>query len=203
MLFRSHVSAVLKKTDQPLKTFPLDIIQFGEKVKTESLLAEHFFYTSSPLAHIPATVPQRTVYFCVQGDYRDSLRSAINGFRTEVLNLKYSLIERAEQVSAPEMLKEIQRLANDYSAKVMEQVQVEAGNYELTLTVQYKNPQARYFRTSYAAESKISFTVPTDVKTVIRDLTKQMLSANGENLLLDKTTKVVYPEYNPVQVKEL
>src|ERR1039458_8658004 len=49
----THVSAVLKKTDQPLNTFPLDIIQFGEKVKTESLLAEHFFYTSSPLAHIP------------------------------------------------------------------------------------------------------------------------------------------------------
>src|ERR1043165_3890818 len=54
---------------------------------------------SSPLAHIPGTVPQRTVYFCVQGQYRDAIRDAMTAFKTAVLKLKYDLISTGDSAA--------------------------------------------------------------------------------------------------------
>ena len=198
----TSVAATLKKTDQPQKTFPLEILQFGEKTKGANVTAEHFFFTSSPLVHIPAGVPQRTVYFCVQSKYRDLIRGAATGFPNEVLALKYAMIERGEQVARTEILKQLQHIVNDYASRTMEQIQIEPGTYVLTLIVQYEKPEAR-IRKRKMAESNISFKVPEDVKAVLRNLVRQTLSVAAENLLLDTTRPVVFPEYTPIEVVEL
>jgi hypothetical protein len=56
----------LEKTDSPTKTFPLKILQVGEKVKSTGPLPEHFFRSSSPISHVAESEPQRVLYLCVQ-----------------------------------------------------------------------------------------------------------------------------------------
>src|SRR5207248_5257248 len=83
----------LEKTDSPTKTFPLKILQLGEKVRSNTgPLPDHFFHSSSPITHVAESDPQRVLYLCVQEKYQDQSRRLVENFQRKVLDYKQELI---------------------------------------------------------------------------------------------------------------
>jgi hypothetical protein len=182
VLIRS-VQAELHKLNAPKKSFPLDIVQFGEKTKNQGVIADHFFYTSSPLAHVPASVPQRTVYFCIQPSYRETLRKQVDSFQRGVLAVKERIIREQTTVSDVEVLTELMRLVDAHAPTIMEAVQIEEGDYELRLKVEYEDTTRRLFRVKKDAFSAVEFSMGPDVRDVIRANLRHTLLLSGSNVL--------------------
>ncbi|MDQ1471745.1 MAG: hypothetical protein QOJ99_3225 [Bryobacterales bacterium] len=198
-----EVKAKLERTNRPQKSFDLEISQFGEKVRGNSLIAEHYFYGTSALLHIPDSIPQRAVYLCVQGNYRDLIQTEFVAFRRAILDYKQETQTAGISVDPGDFAKTLQKRIDDYSGRLMTAVQIEPGSYKLSVSVSYENPaRFTFFARPKAVESSISFTVGPDVKTLLWTELKQALQTAGENLLFDRSVEMKYPSYHPTNVRE-
>jgi hypothetical protein len=198
----TSVIPTLKRIDGPQKSFDLEILQFGEKVKGQGFLAEHLFYSSSPVAHIPEAIPQRTVYLCVQGEYKDQIRQRVEDFQKEILTFKQEKQKAGDQLSAALLVQIVQKAIDQCASKLMTAVQIEPGRYELTLRIRYEDPGNRMFSWSRTAESTINFQVKSDVKDFLWTNIKQSLQVSAQNLLFEQNNPIVYPTYQPSAIRE-
>lgn len=195
----------LEKTDSPTKSFPLKVLQVGEKVKSTGPLPEHFFYSSSPISHVAESDPQRVLYLCVQEKYQDQSRRLVQEFQRKVLDFKQELIERAStgaedpSQASQELARRVNQIVDETLPLMMEVVQLEPGHYRLTLEVQFKNPKSRFRRIS-KSRSAIAFAVASEVREVLRTALRQTLLVTATNLILDKQAPVVYPQYTPNEI---
>jgi hypothetical protein len=83
---------------------------------------------------------------------------------------------------------------------MMDLVQLEAGDYELTILIDYKNPRAKFSRKQHTAQSMISFVVDQNVRDVWRSTLRGTLLASGYNLIYNRNDPVTFPEYNPLRI---
>jgi hypothetical protein len=196
--------ATLLKTDSATKAFPLRILQVGEKVKsTGGPFPDHFFHSSSPISHVAESDPQRVLYFCVQDKYEEASRNVVNDFRKRVLDYKQEVVSKLGSTSAEErselsqeILRNINRLVDESLARMMELVQLEPGEYKLTLEVTFRNPKSR-FRSDSTSTSSVAFSIGQDVRDQFRTNLQQTLRVSATNLILDQQTPVIYPDYSP------
>lgn len=81
----------LKKISGSKKDFSLCVLQFGEKVKGQGNIADHNFFTSSPLAFLPVDTPQRLVYLAVVEEYADRIRKKVDESTLKLQELENGL----------------------------------------------------------------------------------------------------------------
>ena len=82
----------------------------------------------------------------------------------------------------------------------MDLVQLEAGDYELTIRIDYKNPRAKFSNRRHTVESMISFIVEQNVRDVWRSTLRGTMLASGYNLIYNRNDVVMYPEYHPLRI---
>jgi hypothetical protein len=196
----------LEKTDSPTKTFPLKILLVGEKVKSTGPLSEHFFHSSSPISHVAESDPQRVLYLCVQEKYQDQSRRLVQDFQRKVSDYKQELVGLAgtgtenPSDASQALARRVNQIVNEALPLMMEVVQLEPGQYRLTLEMQFKNPKSR-FRSISKSRSAIAFTVVPEVREVLRATLRQTLFVTATNLIFDRQAPVLYPEYIPNQIQ--
>jgi hypothetical protein len=199
-----NMAAVLLKKDVPNKSFPLEILQFGERTKGVNSNPEDYFYSVSPLAFVPHSVPQRGVYVCVQAAYKDSIHAAVRSFETSLLELKdrYSE-EQKEHPTLAEVVHHVRALIDECAGRMMESLQIEPGKYELTVSLKYGDPSSRVRKSDREAASRISFDITPDVRDSIRAGLKQTLFVMADNIVNATGRTVTFPEYVPTRIEEL
>lgn len=197
---------MLEKLDPPKKTYPLGILFMGEKVHGSNPIADHHFYTSSPLDFIPASTPKRVVYLCEQREYRDRVRAVMDEFSRITLERKQAILSRAragvDEREGSEILAQLLQIVEEYTGKIMELVQIEEGRYSLKLTLTYSWKGFLIGSRRCSQDSSITFSVRSDVKDKLRTSLRQTLQVISANLLYDKQTIIVYPEYTPYEILE-
>lgn len=204
----TDTKAVLQKTDSPMKTFPFKVLQFGEKVKGAGPFPDHYFNSQSAISHLAESKPQRTLYFCVQDKYQDKSRKVIANFQKQILEYKQQILGKAANLPADgrdalrqEILGKVNEMVDANLPLMMELVQLEPGEYSLTIEVEYQNPKARIFCRKNKSQSQILFSIGTEVRDHFRVNLKQSLLVSASNLILDQQNQVIYPEYQPLQLR--
>ncbi len=200
----------LKKTSGSNKNFPLHILQFGEKTLGVGPIAEHNFYTSSPLSYMPQDKPQRIIYLAVVEEYAASIKkiteksaSSLKAY-IEKLNNEYELLSEEEKNNRiPQEKKVLEQMASNFSSDIMELVQLEKGDYELEIVVNYKSSKNAILLQQKESRSCINF----NVSEGFRDLYKTKLNDLALDLIhnfINKTNHTpTYPEYVPDNIREL
>lgn len=197
----------LKKTDGAEKTYPVAIVNIGEKARGQGTIAEHYFHTTSPITFVPVDNPQRQTYMCVLGGYAAAIRDAVENFRSAVYAIKdreggLAAIEALPAEEATILVEEVRGLIDKACSAYMEAAQLEGGNYTLTLLVRYRRTAAR-FRVSRTVSSSIRFTVTKDVRERVRARLPRWFEAISVGILSDKPQPYSLPEYAPESVEEL
>lgn len=200
----SGVTARLNRTGSPQKSFPLKVLAFGEKVKGQGPLPDHYFHTKSPIAHIAESTPQRAVYLCVQEEYHDRTKRAVDAFRQSILDYKASLLKKAgaSQVDNQEVVRGLVSAVDAGLSNLMDIVQLEPGRYELVVEVEYCNPTSRLTRFKRRSQSSISFVVDDNVRDYLRTNLREALMTGATNIVLDREQVFHYPEYQPTEITE-
>lgn len=203
-----NVRFLLVKTGEGRKEYPLNPICFGEKIPGPNSFAEHNFYTQSPIAFIPENIPQRIVYMNVFGEYEERIKKCLDAFFSKLVEIKdrYRL-SLGSQESEDEVIQEIygefNNLIERSSGDIFDLVQLEPGNYELNITVDYK-PTKRLFRQDLSsAKSQISFYVDENFRNLYKANLKNTLTTSGLNFILNRNDNFMYPQYNPVNASEI
>jgi hypothetical protein len=200
----------LDKIDSPTKSFPFKVLQFGQKVKGAGPLPDHYFHSRSAISHLAESKPQQALYLCVQEKYEDKSRKALANFQKEVLEYKQEVLVKAAALPAEgkdtfqkEILGKVNQIVDKHLPLMMEVVQLEPGQYRLSLEVDYQNPKSRLVRRKRTIQSSIEFSIGTDVRDHFRVNLRQTLLVGATNLLLDQQTTITYPEYQPLQVRSV
>jgi hypothetical protein len=207
VLIRS-VSVTLKRlagegTRLAQKSFPLDVMNHGEKVKGKEFTAEHHFYGSSPLLYVAATSTFRPVYHCLQAEYKQRQHSAVLAFQTEIRDFR-----RRKDGSfgggniAPDALQELDQIVKTHHIKMLGLVQLEAGKYELSLKVDYEKCGLMVWKKRENVWSYGYFTVDSDGLERYKGELLDTLSRNAHNIVFGKNEPVRYPEYMPTSFTE-
>jgi hypothetical protein len=179
-----------------------------KKCAVKARFADHYFHSESAIAYVPDAQPQRAVFLCVQEQYTEPFQRASNAFQLEVLAIRDRALTTAQQaVSETEklqvqqdILRELNECVDRHVPIMMDLVQLEAGDYELTILIDYKNPRAKFSRKQHTAQSMISFVVDQNVRDVWRSTLRGTLLASGYNLIYNRNDPVTFPEYNPLRI---
>lgn len=83
-----NARASIRKENGSIKEFPLEIIQYGEKYRSEIGIPQYYFYTTSPLAFIPQNNTYRYIYLCAHEKYSVLFRKFSSQFQLEINNFK-------------------------------------------------------------------------------------------------------------------
>jgi hypothetical protein len=188
------------------KLFPIQILRFGEKVKGPALLAEHHFFSSSPLLYLPENQPMRAVYLGVQREYHPRQRRAVENFAARIIALKSNYSQLSTEAIDPEVagrvLQELDGIINDSSREMVGLVQLEAGEYEVEIDVTYESPGSRLWKNRGRSNSTISFTVEEQPLSTWKAQLNGVLRATAKNTLAGSDDRIVYPEFQPLEFSE-
>jgi hypothetical protein len=121
------------------------------------------------------------------------------GFKQELIELASAGAEDPSQASQ-ELARRVNQIVDETLPLMMEVLQLEPGQYRLSLEVQFKNPKSRFRRMS-KSRSAIAFSVAPEVREVFRTALRQTLLVTATNLILDQQAPVVYPEYVPNEIQ--
>jgi hypothetical protein len=200
----STVTACLTKTDAPQKSFPLKVLAFGEKVRGQGPIADHYFHSKSPIAHVAPGLPQRAVYLCVQEQYEGKTKLAIESFRKKILDYKAELLAKAgaQQLDNQEVVKVLVKAVDNGLTELMDLVQLEPGRYKLVVQIGYSNPASRFLNRSKLTQSSVSFVVEPHVRDYLRTNLRETLMTGATNTVLDQNHLIRYPEYQPTEITE-
>lgn len=195
----------LPKPRTTAKTFPLDIIDHGEKIKGSAIRAEHHFYGASPLLYVAAASTQRPVYWCLHAEYRERQRQAETDFDQDLFKYKRQVeeaIAREQPKSDADMVREIEALVRPHYATMCGLVQLEDGDYELALTVHFEKIGFLVWKRQRSVQSYGYFTVDEAGLKVYKDYLLNVLYARAANIVKGTTSNLNYPEYQPKDFTE-
>lgn len=188
------------------KLFPIQILRFGEKVKGPALTAEHHFFSSSPLLYLPENQPLRAVYLGVQREYHPRQRRAVENFAARIIALKsnYSQIstQAIDAETADRVLQELDEIINDSYREMVGLIQLEAGEYEVSIEVRYENPGSRLWKKLESSNSTITFAVEEQLLSTWKAQLNGVLRATAKNILTDSKDLIVFPEFLPLEFSE-
>jgi len=197
------VEATLIKSDNPTKQFPLNIVSVGEKFRSNEGSALHYFHSSSPLAFIPDNRPQHIVYLCSQETYAEAIRNHFMEFTSRLYQIKEQNMP-VDDSNVDSVSSEIESVVHNSCSKIMEQIQIEPGEYTLTVGLKYRQKSAilRNF-VKKTVTSSVQFTVDSNVKELLRFQLRKLLETQVLNFMTDQPPPMIYPEYAPLNAKEV
>ncbi len=202
----SDVRLTLKRVgsaERAEKLFPIRVLRFGEKVQGTGLLAEHHFYSSSPLQYLPENAPLRAVYLGVQREYQNAQQNSIQDFVAKVLQLKtkHANASPSEALKA-EVTTELSALIEEANQRMQRLIQLEQGDYELAIKVTYQAPGRRLWKRLKTSESKIGFNVDEQRLANWKAQLADTLRISAINQLTDSNNPIKYPEFQPLEFQE-
>jgi hypothetical protein len=182
------------------KSFPLTIISHGEKVKGPAFRAEHHFYGMSPLLYVAGPSTLRPVYHCQHAEYKDRQRQAVLDFEQELRQYrqKFNTVVQTET----QLLKDLDVIIKPHYNKMCGLIQLESGQYELSLSIKYEKCGSIVWRRHATTESYIYFAVDEAGLKAYKDALLYTLNAQAGNILRGTDSRVDYPEYSPRDFKE-
>jgi hypothetical protein len=193
--------------DRAEKVFPIQILKFGEKVRGPALMAEHHFFSSSPLLYLSEDQPLRAVYLGVQREYHPRQRRSVENFAARIVELKSRYNQTSSQPIDPEIaehfLRELDGIINDSFREMVGLIQLEAGDYETAVEVVYENPGFRLWKRRGRSSSTISFSIDEQPLSTWKAQLNGLLRASAKNILTDSKDLIVYPEFQPLEFKEV
>jgi hypothetical protein len=210
-VFIDDISFKLNKLNNPTKSFKLRCAFFGEKVRGLSPISDFNWYSTSPLAYVPVVLPQRMSYLLVQEAYEESMKKVFIDFRNNILethrifrDTPAPLEQEQREQKVHQLYERVMVIVKDYSSKIMEIVQIEAGDYELEAEVCYKIKRILFFKVKKSALSKIAFKIDAHIKETLRADLLSMLQTISSNLIFTSENRPIKnPEYSPIEIKEL
>jgi hypothetical protein len=185
----------------------------GEKYRNYDGAVKYSFYSTSPLAFIPQNVPFRQIYIFEHESYADNTKTKFNEFHNSLLKLKSqteklleedpTIFQDINSATAQEVFKRIQELVEDTCNNILDDIQLEGGDYCLTVNVAYQ-PKVRIgiIKNKYTSSS-IKFTIDEAVREIFRNSLRLYLQNAVSNTLLQKDLVSNLPEYAPVKVIEV
>jgi hypothetical protein len=186
------------------KTFPLYVLNHGEKVRGTQLIAENHFFGSSPLFYLASNSPLRAVYLCLQKEYAESQRLAVDAFVSEIQ--KFRIENNSADLSDPNVTATIladltTRTEKHYHA-IINLMELEVGDYELQLVVKYESPQRWIWKEKKTASSRIRFSVDQILLDNLKTGLRSTLLTRGQQIVTDSTPQWSYPELVPTKIIE-
>ncbi|MFG1486111.1 hypothetical protein [Halobacteriovorax sp. RZ-2] len=178
---------------------------FGEKTKVDGVpIAENYFHTQSSLFFIPVDKPIRMVVLAIVDGSEEKFSKTITDFKVAIEGFRDEYSNQTDEVDQ-EFINNLRTRADgiikEYSSKILDIIQLKPGKYELTSSIEYKTLHLLAMKRT--SNSKISFTVEDG----IRDNYRIKLEATLRNILQDnisnKQSTYNFPEYYPINVKEL
>ncbi|GEM_PF-3518737 len=197
------VAATLTKLDGAQKSYNLDVMQFGSLItKADKLIQEHNYYGRSVLHYLPEDKPERVVYFCLHRDeYKGQQMEAIEAFQ--------SALNAARGIDLPqlgdhsslngEQKATIQALVTPHVEPIVRSLQIEPGQYQLDLCIEFESTSARFrrFRKMKKSKSSLSFTIPASFTRAIRISAEKTMKTIAGNELYGRTDQIIWPEFTP------
>lgn len=187
------------------KSFPLEIIGHGEKVKGPAYTAEHHFYGASPLMYVEGSSTQRPVYHCLHSEYKERQRQAVMDFDQDLFAFKRQVDEAAANDtprSEPEILRELQQLVRPHFEKMCGLIQLEAGEYELSLEISYEKCGLLTWKRHDSANSYGYFTVEESGIAAYKNELLKTLYVRTVNVMKNRSDLVVLPVFQPNKFTE-
>ncbi|MBU0638327.1 MAG: hypothetical protein KKB50_05635 [Planctomycetes bacterium] len=202
------IQADLVKQDGATKKFALRVAHVGEKYRKPDGLYQYSFHSPSPLEFVPEERPQRRTYLFEQESYAERTREAFSTFRTLViearLKLTQGVIDMADQEEMSRLGSELKSLVESTCTQVMETVQVEPGEYELTVKVRYRQKGMNTsLSRSKTTTSSVRFRVGEEVRSQLRYALRAYLEVLVKAIVDDQPAPTSFPSYTPERIEEL
>jgi len=203
----TDLAAKLKKDGEASKNYSMRVAQVGEKFRDNDGDVKFSFTSTSPLAFVSESVPLRQVYICHHDTYANKAQSILFQFDKEILDRKRSLGDMSVQDSAyvADQLKEMKDLSDATAVKLMETIQIEPGEYTLSIEVKY-NQKWKYIpkQSTKTASSSVQFKVEEWAREYLKSKLQESLFLRVTHQLgIASLDGYSAPQYNPVNVKEV
>jgi hypothetical protein len=177
------------------------VSQHGEKVRGINVLADHHFFGSSPLHYLEASKPYRAVYLCLQKEYQDRQKRAVDDFSSAFEGFRAAHIGSTDE-DAPKLRGQFNELLEEHFHRMSSLIQLESGDYDLEMKVFYDCVGWKFFAKQRQTSSKITFSVEDSLLEKWRADLKRVLSTRGQQIVSEKFGDVVYPLLEPLNIKE-
>jgi len=205
-----EVSPTLKRlcgtsgAERAEKTFPLYVLNHGEKVRGTQMVADNHFFGSSPLFYLASNTPLRAVYLCLQKEYSERQRLAVDAFVSDIQNFRIE--NNSADLSDPEVTAKIwadltTRTEKHYHAMV-HLIQLEVGDYELHLEIKYESPRRWIGRGKKSTTSRLGFTVDQSLLDNLNTSLRSTLLTRGQQIVTSSPAQFGYPELVPTKIIE-
>ncbi len=217
ILVESVTGILHRTTPGSTKDWEIEFKRFGEVVRNPNeVLSNHYFHSSSPLQFLAQNVPMRAVYLGDLKGYSAQFMRLVAELSNKTIELQKTLPNRLttmaitglqnlapdDQQKVVDASSKMSQLGQEYASKLVDQIQLEKGEYELTVTVEYRalggirSPKKE-------ASSKIGFSVEEGARDRVKGAFPRALQAEMTNIVFGTTLQVVNPEYAPRNVKEM
>lgn len=195
-----------KQSAKSEKGFKLNILKYGEKVRAAIPSAEHYFHTSSPIDFILENKPRRTLCMSAVDEYSSVIAKHFDDFALEIDRLRQYVMDG--NVDDQDMLKQYiytksSEITNKHSSNILDAIQLEDGNYILTIYVSYRRVGFFKFLGNKQTSSSIKFKIEGNLRDRYKGMIQRQLYIMANNILFNQSTDIPFPEYGPLDVEEL
>ncbi len=200
------IDAELIKMNGATKQFELKVTEIGEKYRAPDGTYPFAFHSTSPLTFVPVNSPQRQVYICEHESYAERTRQEFKGFQQRLYEIKekYFPFQELDQNIKEEVEPEILALISNTCTNIMDQIQIESGEYTLKIKVKYRQ-KGKLFNLPHIkeAESSIQFTVTEFARESIRYTLMDYLEKKFVAFMTNRLDLIPpMPEYLPSNIIE-
>lgn len=207
-----------RTTPGSTKEWEIEYKRFGAVVRNPNdVISNHFFYSSSPLHFLVQNVPHRAVYMGDLKGYSAEFMKLVSELYNKTIELQNTLPSRLtalgdfakfqnltpqEQEKSRDALTRMSQLGEEYASKLVDQIQLEEGEYELTVIIEYR-ALGGVWRKKKDTFSRVGFTVDDTARIRMKGAFPRTLSTEMANVVFGTTLAVVNPEYGPTIIREL
>ena len=187
-----------KNSSIAAKTFPMDIIDIGEKIKGSGFRAEHHFYGASPLLYVNAASTFRPVYHCTFPEHRERQAQSFTALIQELQNYKRDADKLAAEGHPRQdasVIQDVEQIIKPHYNTMCGLIQVEAGDYEIALTITYE--KCGFPSQSRTVSSFAYLTINETSLSQFKTNLQNVLRVSALNLFKDKPDFFIYPELQP------
>jgi hypothetical protein len=172
--FITNIEAVLKRMGGSRKEYALELLKLGTPADRGNTIHDHFFFSSSPVDVVTTEDATRRIAMMVIADYRSNLSRVSSSFIASALELGPQIREAnaAEMSGDPEraqaLKSRILTLVSTFVEQYFEHCQLENSEYEIELTVRYRDVLGAGSQKLRTARSTLRFSLPVETRQVMK-----------------------------------
>lgn len=198
----------LKRIGPSQKKYTLSVLFMGDKKNGIGPFAENNFFSKSPVAFVPKDKPLHTVYLTSLEEYNSKMVEEFNNFTIKLSKLKEEKDELTKnQPISDEVVKSffqrLEYLIKETRDKIFDLIQIEYGEYELSVSVNYISNGIFGKKVQHTIPSSVKFQIENSARDLIKIGLEKTLELMAESQLKDPSIIAIYPEYSPSNVKEV